>query len=226
MMPRSSPYPYVHQLALQTNLHPLWNVHFWVSEMPSSHSSSLLHDLGYCSQPPCSSSGKCLPYYTRSWCLKCWSPGSHMSLTRTMSQGRAPIHAGSKSLVHPTSGLMSASILSRIRARGPKCPKCQKPRGREFSPSSKVLYQEPQYQESDFSIYSSEKQKSATHQSQFSSKHLSQACVLGLAGQCNSVSSAVIFFRQTSSSPRGSLLRPSLQSSSELMSPLLTFGLP
>ena len=28
-------------------LHPLWNVHLWVSESPSSCSSSLLQDLGY-----------------------------------------------------------------------------------------------------------------------------------------------------------------------------------
>ena len=30
----------------QTDLHPLWNVHFRVSESTSSHSSSLLQDLG------------------------------------------------------------------------------------------------------------------------------------------------------------------------------------
>ena len=33
--------------ATQTGLRPLWNVHLWVSESPSSHSSSLLQDLGY-----------------------------------------------------------------------------------------------------------------------------------------------------------------------------------
>ena len=31
----------------QTGLHSLWKVHLWVSESPSSHSSSLLQDLGY-----------------------------------------------------------------------------------------------------------------------------------------------------------------------------------
>ena len=32
--------------AVQTDPHPLWNVHLWVSESPSSHSSSLLQGLG------------------------------------------------------------------------------------------------------------------------------------------------------------------------------------
>ena len=32
----------VHQPVTQTDLHPLWNVHLWVSESPPSHSSSLL----------------------------------------------------------------------------------------------------------------------------------------------------------------------------------------
>ena len=33
--------------ATQTDLHPLWKVHLWVSGSPSSRSSSLLQDLGY-----------------------------------------------------------------------------------------------------------------------------------------------------------------------------------
>ena len=33
--------------ARQADLHRLWNVHLWVSESPSSCSSSLLQDLGY-----------------------------------------------------------------------------------------------------------------------------------------------------------------------------------
>ena len=33
--------------AAQTVFHPLWKAHSWVSESPSSHSSSLLQDLGY-----------------------------------------------------------------------------------------------------------------------------------------------------------------------------------
>ena len=36
----------VHQLVTQTDLHPLWSVHWCVSESPSSRSSSLLQDLG------------------------------------------------------------------------------------------------------------------------------------------------------------------------------------
>ena len=36
----------VHQPFLQTDLHPPWNVLLWVSESPSSGSSSLLQDLG------------------------------------------------------------------------------------------------------------------------------------------------------------------------------------
>ena len=32
---------------MQTGLHSLWKVHLWVSESPSSCSSSLLQDLGY-----------------------------------------------------------------------------------------------------------------------------------------------------------------------------------
>ena len=35
-----------HQPVTETDFHPLWNVHFWVSESPSSRSSSLLQDLG------------------------------------------------------------------------------------------------------------------------------------------------------------------------------------
>ena len=35
------------RLAAQTGLHPLWNMHLWVSESPSSRSSRLLQDLGY-----------------------------------------------------------------------------------------------------------------------------------------------------------------------------------
>ena len=42
-MPRSSAFPY---LSTQTDLHSLWKVHLWVSELPSSRSSSLLPDLG------------------------------------------------------------------------------------------------------------------------------------------------------------------------------------
>ena len=34
------------KLAAQTVLHPLWKVHLWVSESPSSHSSCLLQGLG------------------------------------------------------------------------------------------------------------------------------------------------------------------------------------
>ena len=33
--------------AAPTVFHPLWKAHLWVSESPSSHSSSLLQDLGY-----------------------------------------------------------------------------------------------------------------------------------------------------------------------------------
>ena len=32
---------------MQTDLHPLWTVQLWVSELPSSQSSSLLQDLGH-----------------------------------------------------------------------------------------------------------------------------------------------------------------------------------
>ena len=39
--------PSVHKPAVQTGLHPLWKVLLWVSELPSSHSHSLLQDLGY-----------------------------------------------------------------------------------------------------------------------------------------------------------------------------------
>ena len=37
----------VFSLAAQTVLHPLWKVHLWVSESPSSLSSCLRQDLGY-----------------------------------------------------------------------------------------------------------------------------------------------------------------------------------
>ena len=33
--------------AAQTSLHPLWKAHLWVAELPSSHSSSPLQDVGY-----------------------------------------------------------------------------------------------------------------------------------------------------------------------------------
>ena len=36
----------VHQLVMQTGLHPLWDVHLCVSDLPSSRSSVLLQDLG------------------------------------------------------------------------------------------------------------------------------------------------------------------------------------
>ena len=40
-IPLHVPYPVPH-----SDLHPLWKVHLWVSKLPSSHSSSLLQDLG------------------------------------------------------------------------------------------------------------------------------------------------------------------------------------
>ena len=49
-MPRSPPPLSVLQLAVQTGLHPLWKVHLWVSESPSSRSSCLLQGLG-CAVP-------------------------------------------------------------------------------------------------------------------------------------------------------------------------------
>ena len=59
--------------AVQTGLHPIWNVLLWVSESPSSHSSTLLQDLG------CAVLSLHvvlhMPCYTGSW----WSPGRHMS---------------------------------------------------------------------------------------------------------------------------------------------------
>ena len=45
-MPRSSLYPSLLKSAAQTGLHLLWKVHVWVSELPSSRSTSLLQDLG------------------------------------------------------------------------------------------------------------------------------------------------------------------------------------
>ena len=64
--------------AVQTGLHPLWKVHLWVSELPSSHSSSFLQVSGsgvHCTQPPCSGSRRHVLCYPGSW----WSPGRHMS---------------------------------------------------------------------------------------------------------------------------------------------------
>ena len=64
------------RLATQTGLHPLWNMHLWVSESPSSRSSSLLQELG-CAVLSllCSGSGKHVPCCTGSW----WCPGRHTS---------------------------------------------------------------------------------------------------------------------------------------------------
>ena len=130
-----------------------------------------------CSQPPWSSSGNHVPCYTvpdagaqggtcssvgpcfREWTyMLCgvWVPGG-------------PYFSWSHEHSHP----------HREQAQRPRTSKCQKPRGREVTPSSKVLYLESLYQESNFSICPSEMQKSAAQhsQSQFSSEHLWHLCL-------------------------------------------------
>ena len=98
-----------------------------------------------------------------------WDPASRSGL---------PSSSGSKLLVGLASpGLLSIPIHVGSRARGQEHPNAKSPE-RELTPSSAVLYQEPPYQESNFSERPPEKQKSAAQRSrsQFSSKDLLRVC--------------------------------------------------
>ena len=94
-----------------------------------------------------------MPCCTGPQCPRCWSPERHASL-----RGILPPGVG----FHPLWGLspwgaqhlLVPQVLSSMRGaiQRPRMSKCQKPRGRELAPSSKV--HEPLYQESDVSILS------------------------------------------------------------------------
>ena len=164
-----------------------------------------------CSQFPCSSSGSHVPCYTvpeggvQGGTLPCLGPPWRRGL---------PSSGGvSKPVVGPAPpGPTRAPIHAVSRARSPEMSKCQKPREKDLSPSSKIPYQKSPYQESGFSIPPSEKQKSATQCSQAqTAPNTSPLSVLGLAGPRSSVSSAAVFFGQTS-----------VQTSSDHRVPLLT----
>ena len=137
------------KLVPQTVLHPLWNVHVWVSESPSSCSNFLsFRTWAMLLSVSSSGSGNHVPCCTRSglcciWCPRCWSLEKH-----TFQRGTLPPRAGSHPLwgPKPLEGLASPGptrgpIHAGNRVRGPEYPNAKIPE-RDLAPSSKGLYQE------------------------------------------------------------------------------------
>ena len=149
----------------------------------------------HCSQSPCSSSGNLVRCYT---VPEGGAREAHVPAWDCAFRSGLPSSAVSEPLVDPESpGPTRTPARARSRARSPECPDAKNPkRGGELATSSKVLYQEPSYQESDFSVHTSGKQNSAAQhcRSQFSSKHLSCVCAWP-RGPHGSVS---VFYRQIS----------------------------
>ena len=112
----------------KTDLHPPWNVHLWVSELPSSRGSSLLQDLGYTALRLHGAVQETMCHVTLSQMLEpreahvpVWDPASGSGLTCSV---------GSEFLVGPTSpGPTSIPIHIGSRARGPERPNARNPEG-------------------------------------------------------------------------------------------------
>ena len=116
----------------QKYLRPLQHVHLWVSESPSSRSSSPLQGLWYAApslhvaaQKPCAMLHWVMVSQVlepREALVPAWDPASRSGL---------PSSVGSKSLVGPASpGPVSAPVHVGIRARGPECPNAKAQRAR------------------------------------------------------------------------------------------------
>ena len=157
---------YAYLSTSQSDCHPLWNVHLWVSESPSSHITLPFESGVHCSQPPRRSLGNHGTCYT----VPAWDP---------VSRSELPSSVGSKPLVGPVfPGPTSTPVHTGNRARSPEHPYTKKPEGESLYQALKSHIKSPQYQESDFSMYPLEKQKCAAQhsQSQFSFKHFSCVC--------------------------------------------------
>ena len=120
-------------------------MHLWVSESPSSHSSSLSGPGVHSSQSPWNSPGPmCHALLDHSVPEAGAQGGTHPSVGLCLQEW-APIHVGSKPL-HLPGGSHELSHHVGSRARGPERPKAKRPE-RQLAPNSKAMYQE-----SDFSV--------------------------------------------------------------------------
>ena len=99
-------------------------------------------------QSPYSSPGNPVPCYTVPWAR---ALGNTHPCVRPCLQEWAPIHVGSKFLLGPTSP-HEHFCPCREQDQKPRMSECQNPRGRELSPSYRVLCHEPPYHESNFSM--------------------------------------------------------------------------